>query len=228
MEYISSYSDERHLAFCVHCGGLPDTRDHAPSKVLLDEPFPPNLAVIGACRSCNTGFSEDETYLACWIDCEIAGSAFPEDVGRDKVRRILDKQKRLQSRLLNSFESDLFEPRFHPEAERIERVVLKLARCHAAYENGEPKIEEPTYFVWRALKWLSSEQRTAFEEPPHLGLLPEVGSRAMQRVLFAPDARAPWINVQEGRYRYLVAAGEAVIVRLVLSEYLACEVVWTD
>jgi hypothetical protein len=36
-----------------------------------------------------------------------------------------------------------------------------------------------------------------------------------------------WITVQEGRYRFVAAAGAAAIVRMVLSEYLACEVVWS-
>lgn len=37
-----------------------------------------------------------------------------------------------------------------------------------------------------------------------------------------------WIEVQEGRYRYFVIAEGDVMVRSVISEYLACEVIWSD
>ena len=37
-----------------------------------------------------------------------------------------------------------------------------------------------------------------------------------------------WIEAQQGRYRYLTSVGdEDVVVRMVISEYLACEVVWS-
>lgn len=36
-----------------------------------------------------------------------------------------------------------------------------------------------------------------------------------------------WVDVQEGRYRYhAIDYGDAVRIKLVISEYLACEVVW--
>jgi hypothetical protein len=36
-----------------------------------------------------------------------------------------------------------------------------------------------------------------------------------------------WVEVQEGRYRYLAAGGDGVTVRIVLSEYAAGEVTWS-
>lgn len=32
--------DSRLVGGCVFCGGEPGTRDHVPSKVLLDDPLP--------------------------------------------------------------------------------------------------------------------------------------------------------------------------------------------
>ena len=60
--------------------------------------------------------------------------------------------------------------------------------------------------------------------------------RVLQRVV-QPNPRPPngserfvtqdWVDVQEGRYRYLAFDDDgAITVRIVLSEYLACEVVW--
>jgi hypothetical protein len=34
------FADERHAAFCVYCGDPPTTREHAASRVLLDDPLP--------------------------------------------------------------------------------------------------------------------------------------------------------------------------------------------
>ncbi|HET8774378.1 MAG TPA: hypothetical protein VFP80_11320, partial [Thermoanaerobaculia bacterium] len=74
MEQIKSFADERHAAFCAGCGGAPETRDHVPSKVLLDEPYPENLPVVGVCASCNQGVSLDEEYTACVIECARLGA----------------------------------------------------------------------------------------------------------------------------------------------------------
>jgi hypothetical protein len=36
-----------------------------------------------------------------------------------------------------------------------------------------------------------------------------------------------WVEVQEGRYRYhAIDYGDAVKIKLVISEYMACEIVW--
>ena len=51
------FVDERLTGMCVYCGGQPNTRDHVPSRTLLEEPFPPHMPVVGACANCNAGFS---------------------------------------------------------------------------------------------------------------------------------------------------------------------------
>lgn len=76
------FVDERLTGFCVYCGAAPESGDHCPSKVLLDEPFPPNLPVLDACADCNNHLSLDEQYIACLIETVICGSANPDDVSR--------------------------------------------------------------------------------------------------------------------------------------------------
>src|SRR5215212_9888063 len=93
------FADERFTGVCVYCGGVPSTRDHVPSKVLLDEPFPANLPVVPACQDCNNGFSSDEQYLACLLECAITGSPDPTSVRREKVRRMLCENTSLASLL---------------------------------------------------------------------------------------------------------------------------------
>ena len=68
------FVDERLTGKCIYCGRNPETRDHVPSRVLLDKPFPDNLPVVDACRTCNEDFSQDEEYLACLIECAICGT----------------------------------------------------------------------------------------------------------------------------------------------------------
>jgi hypothetical protein len=72
--------------------------------------------------------------------------------------------------------------------------------------------------------------RKEFESPPPslLSVWPEIGSRAMQRLLVADSQTQdfPWLDVQAGRYRYFVVTEGTVLVRIVVSEYLACEVLW--
>ena len=83
------FADDRHSAFCVFCGDPPTTCEHAASRVFLDDPLPDDLPTVGSCRQCNSGFSRDEEYLACLIDCVITGSTDPDKVKRAKVRALL-------------------------------------------------------------------------------------------------------------------------------------------
>lgn len=79
MIYHDKYSDERYDGLCSYYG---DTKDHVPSKVLLDNEFPENMYEVDCCLECNQGFSADEVYFACLIECIIHGSADREKLGR--------------------------------------------------------------------------------------------------------------------------------------------------
>ena len=48
---------------CFYCGSLANTKDHVPSKNLLESPFPHNLLTVPACSQCNNSFSFDEEYF---------------------------------------------------------------------------------------------------------------------------------------------------------------------
>lgn len=233
MKQLCNYGDERQLARCVYCAGRTETRDHVPSKVLLDEPYPENLPVVPACGSCNAGFSLDEEYLACLVDCVLTGSVDAHGRHRDKIQRILARKPALALRLTQGRTEANGEVAFVPEADRVRNVVLKLARGHVAFELNEPQLDEPDALSFVPLALMDPDTRTTFESPRQTSILPEVGSRAMQRVVVACQgeaewiASADWITVQAGRYRYMADVGDGAIVRVVLSEYLGCEVVWS-
>lgn len=235
MKQLRNYGDERQTGFCVHCGGSTETRDHAPSRIFLDEPYPENLPVLPCCEYCNQSFSDDEAYMACFIECVVCGSTEQQFIKRLKIRELLSKQPLLIQRIQRAKkEADTIGGGkiivWQPEDLRVRKVVLKLARCHAAYELNEPQFQEPDHVTFMPLVSMTDEQRDNFETvsgPGELAGWPEVGSRAMQRLIIADDAYSEgWITVQEERYRYMTAGSGNVIVRGVLSEYLAYEVIW--
>lgn len=77
---------------------------------------------------------------------------------------------------------------------------------------------------------MSEEQFRSFNTVPFEGLFPEIGSRAFLRTVVVSKNvftyENGWLTVQEGRYRYSISWSDRIAVRMVLSEYLACEVIW--
>lgn len=227
MRRIENYGDERQWRACVHCGGSPESRDHMPSKVLLDEPYPDDLPVVWSCAPCNRGLSLDEEYVACLVECVRTGSADPRDVDRPNVSRILSDSPKLRSRLARARDDIAGGIFFCPEYQRVRRILLKLARGHAMFELNERHYEEPAYVAAVPLQTVSRGERETFEVVAATQTWPEVGSRAMQRLVELGAGRIGWQIVQPGRYRYAVTWSDGVVVRIVLSEYLACEVRWS-
>jgi len=213
---------------CAYCGGPPDTVDHVPSKILLDDPLPDNLPVVPACTSCNGGFSRDEEYMACFLECVLTGTTELERLRRTKVQKALRHSPKLAKRIQASGRVDSGGTLvWDPDIQRVERVVLKLARGHALYELGSPYLEAPETVSYIPLIAMNAADREQFESGPKLWGWPEIGSRAFLRAAgVEPYAgRADnWVSVQDGRYRYAVEDGDWV--RIVLSEYLACTVAW--
>ncbi|MEI7456137.1 MAG: hypothetical protein WCK93_05385 [Nitrosomonadales bacterium] len=227
MKQIPIYGDERTLEFCAFCGGKTGTRDHCPSRVFLDKPYPKCLPVVFACLECNAGFSEDEEYFACLVSCVIAGSTDPEAMPREKTNRILKSKPALRARIEQSRSVIDGITLFNPEHGRVKAVFTKLAQGHALYELHESCTKSPDSIVYLPLLNMSEEQRHAFENPELQEVWPEVGSRAMQRAIIGTDVTlGGWLNVQVGRYRYHASQGDGIDIRIVIHEYLACQVHW--
>jgi hypothetical protein len=232
MKEYKSFADSRALQWCIYCHGSPDTREHVPPKVMLDLPYPSNLQIVGACEECNNGHSVDEQYLACLIDCILAGSVNPVAVGRDKVRKALIARPKIAEKLSKARKSNDGNIIFDVEHERVERVVLKIALGHVLFELNELRDAQEAAVSICPLVTMKTEQKQNFENGATnnaIGVWPEVGSRAMQRLLIADKGyHAGWITVQEGRYRYAVSWEDGIEARMVFSEYLACVVRWPE
>lgn len=79
MDQLTDIADTRLINGCIYCGGAAETRDHVPSRILLDPLYPENLSVVGSCESCNQGFSRDEQYLVCLLEAiELASERWLE------------------------------------------------------------------------------------------------------------------------------------------------------
>lgn len=88
---------------------------------------------------------------------------------------------------------------------------------------------------------MNRESLDEFESSYVVGIFGEIGSRGMQRLMAvqatlqsdSSEKRTAdlvvndWVDVQEGRYRYhAIDYGDNVRIKLVIGEYLACEVIW--
>jgi hypothetical protein len=212
---------------CAYCGGSPDTVDHVPSRILLDDPLPANLPVVPACTTCNRGFSRDEEYLACFLECVLAGTIEADRLRRPKVQAALRHSPKLASQIGASGHATADGAVvWTPDIARVQNVVVKLARGHALYELCSPAPEAPEFVSCNPLIAMSAEDRAEFESGSGLRGWPEIGSRAFLRAAgVTPYANraCEWVEVQRCRYRYSVEDGS---VRMVLAEYLACAVGW--
>lgn len=242
MDQLKNLADERLIVGCIYCGEPEETREHVPSRVFLDAPLPENLPVVGACRKCNNDFSMDEAYLACLVEAVIAGTTDPERIRRPGVANILRRTPALRARLEAAKSCANGQPQFAIEPERIKNIVVKLARGHAAFELSQPYRDEPASVWWRPLAMMDEEQLGEFEASQIAETFGEIGSRGMQRwmvvqLTLQSDSGETstkgmlvndWVEVQEGRYRYhAIDDGDTAKIKLVIGDYLACEVVWS-
>lgn len=243
MDQLKDYSDGRNKGYCVHCGsGLghgESNRDHIPTRGLLNRPYPENLPVVEVCQECNSGFSSDEEYLIAFLGSVLSGSTRPDSVRFPAASSILTRSPLLKSRIERSrtAQSTLWgdtEILWKPELTRIQRVIVKNARGHVLYEIGEPMLEQPSHVSVRPIQNMTSRQADQFEDVQQGAGWPEVGSRMMQRAfIIHPKGDSQyvyfggWQCVQDDVYRYAVSqVSDGILVRMVLREYLAAEVLW--
>lgn len=151
-----------------------------------------------------------------------------EGILRTKIRRILNEKPALKVMIEKARTIADDQVTFAVDHDRVRNVILKLARGHAVFELNEPQLEEPAVVAFVPLLTMSDDACRDFEaSPAGDGLVgwPEVGSRAMVRLVESADYDG-WVTVQPGRYRYSACIGPGVVIRIVVGEYLACEVIW--
>ena len=105
------------------------TRDHVPSKLLLERPYPQNLSTVPSCDKCNQGWSLDEEYFGIVIAhiSDQPHMAVKIDEG-GLVDRALISSPRLDDRLINELgvaqDGRVY---LQPDNKRLENVAAKIA-----------------------------------------------------------------------------------------------------
>ncbi len=178
MEQIYHFSDQLSSVSCIPCAEKSHigrySRDHVPSKALLNLPYPEDLMDVGMCQECNSGFSKDEEYFAAFLASVISGSTEPDSLRFPTASRILARNPRLRSRIdaarhMEATPSKGAVAIWTPELERIERVIVKNARGHVLYELGQAFELPPTHVSILPLELMSTQQLSAFECPEGVG-----------------------------------------------------------
>ena len=169
--------------------------------------------------------------MACFLECVSCGTSAPDGLRRARIAKRLRDNPRLQEMIERSARTFTIhdgqeQTLWHPELGRVRAVLLKNARGHVLHELNEAVHGEPTHEGISPLEAMNQVVRAAFELIPSWNVWPEVGSRAMQRMMTGEGVVDGWIVVQDGRYRYAAACGDYVVVRIVVQEYLAAEFVW--
>lgn len=235
MRQQAPFTDRRLFDYCYACGDAitehTRTIEHVPARVLLDRPYPENLATVFSCFACNNGSSANEQFVACLLEAVRVGSPDPRLFERDRVRDSVQKNKAIAHRLNSTFASDRAWDG-EDNGRSLTVVIDKLARGHAIYDLADPRYGAPSSVSWFRLDEASEEATADFEcwaaSVAGGQLLPEVGSRALLRLFDERKEQATWLTVQPDRYRYSYRLDDALGVRLVLRGFLACEVRWSN
>ncbi|MHB8205961.1 hypothetical protein [Mucilaginibacter sp.] len=113
---------------CVFCGKQSTTKDHIPSKCLIEKPYPANLYTVNSCKECNQSFSIDEEYfLNILVEISLNPILLTKKESGSVYRARLRSPK-LKNRISNSFVDGTDGRRYiQPEYERINKVIEKNA-----------------------------------------------------------------------------------------------------
>ncbi|GJL75947.1 hypothetical protein [Nitrosomonas sp.] len=236
MKQIRDFSDKRLKGYCIHCGewinNIESNQDHIPTKGLLDEPYPENLPTLKICQRCNSSFSKDEEYLIAFLGTVLSGDTKPDKQIFGSARRILQHNEKLRKRI-NCARSEVSRNNgekllvWEPEHDRIASVILKNARGHLFYELNDIMIEKPSSVWVKPLSIMTTEDSKIFFDHEIVDGWPEVGSRMMSRIISGDDIDGQWIIVQKEVYMYaIIHSSEVVIVKSIIRNYLATEVIW--
>lgn len=214
---------------CIYCGGIADTREHCPSKMLVSELGEINLPVLPACFSCNNGFSEDELFFKTYIDyVKIwhSGYSLPES---SDVQNSIEKESLSQVK-------KFIETKGSAQNERVKRILIKLAIGHATYELSEDlsfghgwKASLVQYLV---KSMVDKESWNLLQKPVEVRTepLPEIGSRQYTDIMiidecsstssFQNHAFLMWQDIKEGIYSYIAynTDYEGIVVKLIIGD----------
>ncbi len=114
---------------CIFCGDKAETKDHIPSKNLLEKPYPNNLFTVPSCKRCNNSFSSDEEYfLNVLSEISANQTLLSKKAENGSIFRARENSRGLKALIQNSFvggeDGSVY---FQANLQRINRVIEKNA-----------------------------------------------------------------------------------------------------
>jgi len=225
---------------------MAETREHVPSKVFLQTPYPNDLPTVPSCEECNNGFSSDELYTAVLLEL-LKNYRQNYYILNKKTHKRLERKEGKQAQ--NAFESYLLHPSSLFDDFKIKRVLQKLAICHAVYEvsegyHGDAWESNVQGIEFKLLPYMTQDEYEDMDSFEVMTLLPEVGSLGHERIAvfeitsLTQESDLPqktilpfatWYEVQDGYYRYLtVVDNTSILVKIIIGEFLFTEVWFKD
>lgn len=161
-----------------------------PPKVLLDQPYPPNLRTVPSCKKCNSAASLDEQYFLVLLGHVASSPSIEAKLAPGGlIDRTLSHAPALEERLLNALDvdEDTGNTVIKPEIHRLKRVVQKIAVGLFALRYG---------------------RIPAIEQVSHVGLYPykPIDERPLPYFIATFTERfksKKWRNVQSGAFAYI-------------------------
>ena len=197
------------------------------------EPFPENLPTIPACFECNNGYSEDEKYLACFLDV-LKSNLYADYSRKDQTNHRLEKDKNLQALLVEQIKVSDGKVYYELDEERFLRILVKLARGHAGFEFDYVNFDDTGITVsYNFLFEIAEDVMSDFNQIPEIDIAPEVCSRGITAPCIMQNietdeafAFAFWNEVQDNQYRYQVTRNKngGICVKFVIYEFLYCKI----
>lgn len=228
VERFPLFHDDRIGRTCFHCGSAQtETVDHVPPKVFLDKPYPGDLITVPSCRPCNSESSDDEQYVASLIEVVICGTTDPRQLKRRKISETLEHAPALRERLSRASAARDGDHFVHPEQERVDRVLEKIARGLWRFETAQDTANLEAVVSCNVAPLMDeSAIMCFFSSGSGLAGWGEIGSRGFIRSIHGSNESvhgSGWEDVQVGRFSFSVDSG-GDRVRMIFNEYLYAEV----
>ena len=236
------------ITYCIYCGAEADTREHCPSKVFLRKPYPDNLYILPACKSCNNSFSDDELYAEIYIDALKHLSGYSPNISCENQERIYKNTAfyDAQKDYVHFLETNKL-----PLNDKLLNILTKLSIGHLIYELSfgyavDNKLIKPVSLRYYTSFNIPKELINDFDSPIDMTdkLLPELGSRAFENIyVFESVLREysennqqiiqfpimVWTVSQPNQYQYItwIEDNQHAHVRIIIHDFLYAEIIYT-
>lgn len=229
--------NKRFDSMCIYCHtNIANSREHLPSRIFLDAPYPEGYSIVPACKDCNGGFSPDEVYVSCFIDKLRNALSNNRITIREKTISAINHDKDLARIINEQIQTENGEIIVNYEPNSFSNILIKLAKGHLCQEQD--KVFEDSCFVECNFKFkpdLSADELYRFEKLPLVDKAGECGSDSTHGLLIIEGIGlpsqivVPWNEVQNGNYRYLTFFEQGnYVVRIIICETLFAEVLFSE